>query len=184
MNELLRGAINLAMAALAGYLIGGLIGMAAAVVLLVLAYGIWFAIRSLPKNPGDSPAAKVAGEGLGLLGKALAIPLGLIGAAVVMGIGIAVSIAQPVLRPLAALSVLATVPGRLYRFGASLFRDDVLPWTLGNVILLLIGGVVVIGIDVAFYAALIAVPLLILALAMLALKGGEDPEAHGAGDNH
>ncbi len=184
MNELLRGAINLAMAALAGYLMGGLIGTAVAVVLLVLAYGVWLAIRSLPKNPGDSAAAKLAGEGLGLLGKALAIPLGLIGAAVVMGIGIGLSIAQPVLRPLAALSVLATVPGRLYRFGASLFRDEVLPWTLGNVILLLIGGVVVIGIDVAFYAALIAVPLLILALALLALKGGEDPEAQGAGDHH
>jgi hypothetical protein len=184
MNELLRGAINLAMAALVGYLMGGLIGTAVAVVLLVLAYGVWLAIRSLPKNPGDSAAAKLAGEGAGLVGKALAIPLGLIGAAIVMGIGIALSIAQPVLRPLAALSVLATVPGRLYRFGASLFREDVLPWTLGNVILLLLGGVVVIGIDVAFYAALIAVPLLILGLALLALKGGEDPEAQGAGDNH
>lgn len=78
---------------------------------------------------------------------------------------------------------LARLPRRLLRLTASLLEDRLLPWTLGNVALLLVIGALVLGIDVAFYAALIAVPLLLLALAMLAMTGGEDPDAVADGQH-
>ena len=66
--------------------------------------------------------------------------------------------------------------GRLRRLLVGLFAPDVLPLTAVNALLLLVLATVMIGIEVAFYAALAAVPILVVTLAMVAIDASRDPE--------
>jgi hypothetical protein len=56
--------------------------------------------------------------------------------------------------------------GFLYR---SFFTAEQLPWTMVNVTLAILLGSMQFGIDVAFYAALIGVPIMVLTLIVIAL---------------
>lgn len=62
-----------------------------------------------------------------------------------------------------------------------LLAAENLPMTAVNALLLLVLGCVAIGIQVAFYAALAAVPVLICALMMLAVESSREPEDGPAG---
>lgn len=62
------------------------------------------------------------------------------------------------------------------RFVLGFFTPRNLPGTALNFLLLLTLGCVAIGIEVAFYAALAAVPIMILTLAMVALESSKEPE--------
>lgn len=55
------------------------------------------------------------------------------------------------------------------------FVPEQLPWTMVNIVLAILVGCMMYGIDVAFYAALIGVPIVVLTLIVVALD--LDPEA-------
>lgn len=170
---------NLVLAITAGFLAGGVIGSVAAALILSVFGGLFLVWRRRDRItiPGGNLIIGGARTGAGLLLRLAAIPLALIGSLLMTVTALVLALLAPVSAPLRLLAGLGSVPGRLGRFFISLFDERALPWTLGNTALLLVIGVLVLGIDVAFYAALIAVPLLLLALAMLAITGGEDPDA-------
>lgn len=170
---------NLVLAMAAGFLAGGMIGSVVAALILLIFAGLFLAWRHLDRLtiPGGQRVIRAVRAGMGLVLRLAAIPLALIGSLLMTLAALVLALLAPLAGPLRLLAGLASVPGRFGRFLISLFDETVLPWTLGNTALLLVIGVLVLGIDVAFYAALIAVPLLLLALAMLAITGGEDPEA-------
>lgn len=62
------------------------------------------------------------------------------------------------------------------RFMAGFFKPAELPRTAVNFLLLLIIGTVAAGIQVAFYAALVAVPIVICVLLMVAVESTNEPE--------
>lgn len=74
-----------------------------------------------------------------------------------------------------SLSVLATLRG-WRRLLLGLFTSGNLPMTAVNLLLLVVLGCVGIGIEVAFYAALAAVPVMIVALVMIAIEASREPE--------
>lgn len=59
---------------------------------------------------------------------------------------------------------------------AGLFSAENLPMTAVNALLLLLLGCIAIGIKVAFYAALAAVPVLICTLMMVAVESSREPQ--------
>ncbi|WGD28836.1 hypothetical protein AncyloWKF20_13660 [Ancylobacter sp. WKF20] len=74
-----------------------------------------------------------------------------------------------------SLSALATL--RAWRhLLLGLFTSVNLPMTAVNILLLVVLGCVGIGIEVAFYAALAAVPVMIVALVMVAIEASREPE--------
>ena len=177
---------NLVLAAAAGFLAGGIIGSVVAALILSVFAGLFLAWRHRGRVtiPGGNLIIGGVRTGAGLLLRLVVVPVALLGSMLMMVTALVLALLAPLAGPLRLLAGLAPVPGRLGRFLISLFDQTVLPWTLGNTALLLVIGVLVLGIDVAFYAALIAVPLLILALAMLAITGGEDPDAVAAEGQH
>jgi len=56
------------------------------------------------------------------------------------------------------------------------FVPDQLPWTMVNVVLAILVGCLWIGVDVAFYAALIGVPIVVLTLIVAVLEPDVDAE--------
>ncbi|WAC26998.1 hypothetical protein [Ancylobacter sp. SL191] len=74
-----------------------------------------------------------------------------------------------------SLSVLATLHA-WRRLLLGLFTSDNLPMTAVNILLLVVLGCVGIGIEVAFYAALAAVPVMIVALVMVAIEASREPD--------
>jgi hypothetical protein len=74
-----------------------------------------------------------------------------------------------------ALSVLATLRA-WRRLLLGLFTSVNLPMTAVNILLLVVLGCVGIGIEVAFYAALAAVPVMIVALVMVAIEASREPD--------
>lgn len=73
---------------------------------------------------------------------------------------------------LAPLRLLGRVRDLLF----GLLKPENLPMTSINVLLLLVLGCVAIGIQVAFYAALAAVPVMICTLMMVAVESSREPE--------
>jgi hypothetical protein len=74
-----------------------------------------------------------------------------------------------------SLSVLAIL--RTWRrLLLGLFTSVNLPMTAVNILLLIVLGCVGIGIEVAFYAALAAVPVMIVALVMVAIEASREPD--------
>lgn len=65
---------------------------------------------------------------------------------------------------------------RLLKFLYGFISADQLPLTLVNITLAILVGTMAFGIDVAFYAALIGVPIVVLTLMVIALDPGPDPE--------
>ncbi len=74
------------------------------------------------------------------------------------------------------IAPITTAARRGRRFLLGFFTPRNLPGTALNFLLLLTLGCVAIGIEVAFYAALAAVPIVILTLAMVALESSNEPE--------
>lgn len=62
----------------------------------------------------------------------------------------------------------------------SLFTAEQLPWTMINITLAILIGCLQYGIDVAFYAALIGVPIVVLTLIVIALDLDPATEAEAA----
>lgn len=65
---------------------------------------------------------------------------------------------------------------RLLKFLYGFVSADQLPLTMVNITLAILVGSMAFGIDVAFYAALIGVPIVVLTLMVIALDPGPEPE--------
>lgn len=187
MNSMFPVVINLLLAAIVGYLLGGVVGAGVGAMLMLVLNALVALVRQQLARAATRPVGgRSVGREVGnLLLKALAIPFGLFGAAVTTGAAVAMFVLSPVTGPLGCVGrEIAATPGRIVRFIANLFSPNLLPWTLGNALLLIVIGVVTVGIDVAFYVALTAVPLLILVLAKLAITGGEEPDEEAFNESH
>ena len=61
-------------------------------------------------------------------------------------------------------------------FVASFFTERMLPYTLGNIVLMLFGLFLILGVEVALYTALILVPLVLIAVMLMAVYSGPNGE--------
>ncbi|WP_421699192.1 hypothetical protein [Ancylobacter sp.] len=175
--------LNMALAAaLGGFLAGAVGALAGAGVLLALlaafALGPTLARHVVPLSARLARAAAPLGAVLRpLLGLALLPPAAL----VTIGASLLLLAWQRTLGrlDLPELSVVAALQRRVGAFldllGGLLAADN-LPMTAVNALLLLVLGCVLGGIQVAFYVALAAVPVLICALMMLAVESSREPE--------
>lgn len=79
----------------------------------------------------------------------------------------------------AAWMVCVTLPRttgiRLLGFLKGFYSPENLPLTMVNITLAILVGSLAFGIDVAFYAALVGVPIVVLTLTVVALEPGETP---------
>ncbi len=65
---------------------------------------------------------------------------------------------------------------RIKAFIAGFFAEPILPYTMGNVILLLLGLGLILGVEVALYAALTAVPVVLITVMLMAVYSGPSGE--------
>lgn len=173
-------AVNAGLAAILGFLAAGWTGAAIGAGLLtaltaapILLTRLWRGATPLLARFG-----RPVGALLGFAGKLLLLPAGLLASAVLLLVAVADGLLRPRLQPwLRHLAAATTLPGKAARFAGSLLEPRVLPWTLGNIALLLVMAVLALGIDFVFHLALLAVPLILIQLLMLAITGGEDPDA-------
>lgn len=63
-----------------------------------------------------------------------------------------------------------------FHFAVSFVRPPALPLTIVNLLMLIVIGSVMIGIQVAFYVALSAVPVMLVTLVMVAIDSSAEPE--------
>lgn len=175
--------LNMALAAALGGFLGGAAGaLAGAGVLLALlaafVLGPALARRVAPLSARLARAAAPLGAVLRpLLGLVLLPPAAL----VTIGACLLLLAWQRTLGRLnpPQLSVIAALQRRidaLRKLLGGLLAADNLPMTAVNALLLLVLGCVLGGIQVAFYVALAAVPVLICALMMLAVESSREPE--------
>jgi len=68
------------------------------------------------------------------------------------------------------------VANSFFRFAVSFVRPPALPLTIVNLLMLIVIGSVMIGIQVAFYVALSAVPVMLVTLVMVAIESSAEPE--------
>lgn len=170
--------VNLVLAGAVGLFAAGPMGAIMAMLVLCAAFGLFLLWHRFDQGQakGGTRHRSQFSEAIGALTRFVSIPFGFAAVFVLTMIALVTAALAPLVRPLKVLGRVAGLPARSVRFVSGLFDESNLPWSLGNITLLLIFGILVLGIDLAFYVALIAVPLLLLALAMLAITGGEDPE--------
>ncbi|WP_425105904.1 hypothetical protein [Ancylobacter sp.] len=182
--------LNMALAAALGGFLGGGAGALAGAVLLALLAAFVLApalarhvARQLARHmpPLSARLARAAAP----LGAVLRPLLGLVllppAALVTIGASLLLLVWQRTLGRLnpPQLSVIAALQRRidaLRKLLGGLLAADNLPMTAVNALLLLVLGCVLGGIQVAFYVALAAVPVLICALMMLAVESSREPE--------
>jgi hypothetical protein len=164
--------LNLALAGALGWALGGWPG--AAVLMLIIAAMIsapavlartapvWRALRVVLLVVSVPVAAGAAGAAMVVLWLANVIGAWLPAPGITAGI-------MALLRRLTAGASVARGLGNCV-------SPEVLPWTLANVIMLLVIACAIEGITVALYVALLAVPVMLLGLVMLAL---EEPGSGG-----
>jgi len=78
----------------------------------------------------------------------------------------------PPLPKLALPSCVHTFLAGIGPFFASFLSERVLPFTIGNIVLVLLAAGLVLGVQVALYTALIAVPVVLITLMLLAVYSG------------
>lgn len=167
--------INILLAALVGYGAGGLVGAGLGVVVLLLLSG---AARGLL-----SP--RLRGAGFALVGFGLTAArrvFGLVMAVPVMVLGLVVG-AVLLVRGRVAPHVpalpapdLAPLGARLATFLRSWREPQAIAMTLANLLVLVGIGCIVIGMEVALFVALAAVPLILLALVVVSIDSSAEPE--------
>lgn len=170
--------LNMALAAGLGAFVGGWAGAAIGALLLVLVFGlVWlvgYARRQRKKLAAVGALAwRMARPIVGLI----ALPLVILLSVPVISIAWVISQATPLRKVPSApvVAPLAAFARRSVRFVTDFFRPAHLPGTAANLLLLLTLGCVAVGIEVAFYAALAAVPVMILTFAMVALEFSREP---------
>lgn len=171
--------LNLVLASVLGAGIGGWSGAALGGAALVAAYVFIWLMRWLRQNVATCRA--VLDRGLALIrppAALAALPFVIALAAVAMVVAAVWEAAQPSWRFHAPLVSAAASRARslLRRILGAFFSPAHLPTTAVNALLLLTLASLVIDVDVAFYAALAAVPLIILTLVMVAIDASREPD--------
>ncbi|MFA5120473.1 hypothetical protein [Zavarzinia sp.] len=171
--------VNAVLAAVAGFMAAGLPGAAIGVALWLAVLVAWRAAASPALRHATVGAVALGlGAGLRLLGLLMAVPIALLGLAV----------GSVLLLRDRALGVLPVAPPSLGLksrvrhaggFLAGFVAAETLPYTLANVLAMVVIGCVAIGMQVALYAALAAVPVVLVVLMMLAVDSSAEP-----GDDH
>lgn len=176
--------LNLALVGALGFHLGGWPGLAAGVGALLALFGFFVLARGIGRRRD-----RLAGlaEGAARLLRPVA---GLVLLPFVALLTIAVTLALSAFdRTLGRLALPGISPGlsprALVRRGlglvAGFFSAENLPMTAVNALLLLVFGCLAIGIEVAFYAALAAVPVMICTMMMVAVESSREPEDGPAG---
>lgn len=182
-NTFILPVLNLVMAAGLGAALGGWQGALAGVLVLALAYGLFrlaAILRSrLAQRAVTSGPVRDFRAPLRMVGGLLLIPFIPVVMAVVFGLSIAWNVVLKAKPELGERSKpLETVPAArapAARFMDGFFSAKALPLTAINLLLLITLGCVAIGIEVAFYAALLAVPIGICTMVMVALDASREP---------
>jgi len=163
--------LNLVMAAALGWTLGGWRGAALALLIVAVVIGAPAVLHRAGPRPRKLGRAVLLTVSLPLAGIAMVIALGVLW--IVKAIGARLPMPRdnrPIFIPL--LAHLTAIRFGLRPIG-SLVKPEVLPWSLANVVLLLVLACAVEGVTVALYVALLAVPVMLLGLVMLALESGE-----------
>lgn len=171
--------LNSTLAAGLGLFVGGWTGAALAVALLAAAFGLFWLAGWSRRNGAAIAALKQAIRAL----LRPAVGLALLPLTVLMTIPV-VAFHSAWLRIGHLLTTPRIAPARrafgclrrLASFLASGFTPHNLPGTALNLLLVLILGCVVIGIEVAFYAALAAVPIMLVTVMMVSIESSREPE--------
>lgn len=171
MNMALASALGAMMAGWLGTLLGG------ALLMVVFAF-IWLVSFLRSRRMKLKRIAELLWRLTRPLIGIMILPAVVILTAIVVGIAYLWQLGERFIR-MPSVSVIApitTVARRGRRFLLGFFAPRNLPGTALNFLLLLTLGCIAIGIEVAFYAALAAVPIMILTLAMVALESSNEPE--------
>jgi hypothetical protein len=164
---------NLVLAAPLGWVLGGLRGACLAVFIVAAVMAAPAALRRA-RTLWRRLAPVLLALGLPFAAIFMAIAVVLLWLANVISAWLAALGARPVgvvpvLRRLAAA-------GSVFRQFGTLVTPEELPWTLANIIMLLVLASAIEGITFALYVALLAVPTLLLGLIMLVLESDEPGE--------
>lgn len=171
LNAILAGAL--------GWIIAGWQGFAFGVVLLVAFLAVVWSVGRLHANRSllqrlSAFAMKLLSPFVGLL---LLPPTVLFALTVMIALWVWERSLGRLTMP--AISVTRPLAGSLRKvssFMRGFFTPSELPRTAVNFLLVLILGTVAAGIQVAFYAALVAVPIVVCALLMVAVESSREPE--------
>ncbi len=168
--------VNAVLAAVAGFMAAGLHGAAVGVALWFVVLVAWRATASSALRHGIASAATFGfGAVLRLLGLVMAVPIALLG----LGVGFVLLLrdrATDVLPPAPASLGVTSWMRRAARFLSGFVAAETLPYTLANLLALIVIGCVAIGMQVALYAALGAVPVMLVVLMMVAVDSSAEPE--------
>lgn len=172
-------ALNAALATGLGAFVGGWLGASIALALLVCVFALFWLVWWSRKNRSKISA----------LQQAVLRPLRPVLALILLPFALAVSL--PVVAAYSAWlkterffrvpyidlgTPLVRLAQRFAAFIASGFRPSNLPGTALNLLLVVVLACAVVGIEVAFYAALAAVPIMLVTLMMLAIESSREPE--------
>lgn len=170
--------LNLVLSAAIGFVVAGGIGAAIGVASLLGFYGVMLVVRSLLRNRVPKHIGAVLGIILRPIIALILLPPTLIFAGVVMACSYVWerSLGRVALPALRVSLPIADAARRLFGFVQGFFTPAELPRTAMNGLLLLLVGTLAVGIEVAFYAALVAVPMVICAVLMIAVESSREPD--------
>jgi hypothetical protein len=170
--------LNFLLSAAIGFVIAGGMGAAIGAVSIFGFYCLMLVVRSLLRNEVLERTIALLWTILRPIIGLILLPPTLIFAGVVMACTFAWErsfgrIALPALR----ISLpIADAARRLFGFVRGFFTPAELPRTAVNGLLLLLVATLAVGIEVAFYAALVAVPMVICAVLMIAVESSSEPD--------
>lgn len=181
LNALLAGVIGYAAWGVPGGAIGAVACLVASASILVVAR----LIGQLGSNRQLTSQRSAANEALTAIAKLVAFPFVMVAAIIVTVFTLLVSLllmGGTHVKETSGISMPNRVssPRRRGRRPSTFFHGfgapDNLAMLVGNLVLLLIIGCILFGIDVAFYAALVATPVWLLALMLIAIQGSNPNE--------
>lgn len=171
--------LNMALAGALGFFLAGWPGaLAGAGALLVLLAGFSLAPQIAQARQGVEQAGRAAWMMLRpLVGLILFPPVAVLTLALGLLLMVSERVSGRIKWPAVPGSLSVLAPLRTWRrLLLGLFTAANLPMTAVNVLLLVVLGCLAIGIEVAFYAALAAVPIMIVALVMVAIESSREPD--------
>jgi len=171
--------LNSALAAGLGLFVDGWIGAALALALLAAVFGLFWLVRWSRSNGAAIAASRQSLlEFLRPILGALLLPLVFLVTVPAVAVHSAWLRVERFLKPsdIKLGTPLLRSVRRFASFTASGFTPSNLPGTTLNLLLVLVLGCVLIGIEVAFYAALAAVPIMLVTLLMVAVESSREPD--------
>ncbi len=171
--------LNALLAGIMGFYVSGWIGVGIAITLLSGVFAIFWLAGYLRRKRDNLVRLRV------LIWRIVRPLVGILALPLVLLLAIPAVLVSWLLTKLEALprapalsltEPLADAGRRTLLFFSGFFRPSNLPGTAANLLLLLILLCVAVGIEVAFYVALAAVPIMLLTFAMVAVEFSREPD--------